>query len=390
MASRNVLAGVGGLTTGLFKGLSLGIGLRQHQQALDQRKAESEFQAYANILHASPAKRPALFDLYIQSKGGDPSNAQFKPFKNLLSKIEDEEIGAFESALKGMLEDDPVNFTRNLFKLGSNPAQLFEFLGQQGKAARRRAILEGEGQPGEPAPEPQKDPLPEPSQALPGLSTKGQINRLLLQRTLLQREGLMDDARLVQQDINRLQQQLEKEQGMSPKQFEQQLQLSRERGAAAVAQQPVPTETAKQLSELEATLEQVENVEKLYKPEFVGPIKGRVAGLKEATTGQIPEEQIEMRAALRDAADFLLRARSGAQINEQEFRRMMTFLPQDNLPPKVFEVRLSRFKRELQTLIRTKKRLAGTSRGEVVGQPTKSGVDYIYDPKTGTLKKVGE
>src|SRR3990170_3167930 len=151
MASRNVLAGVGGLTTGLFKGLSLGIGLRQHQQALDQRKAESEFQAYANILHAAPAKRPALFDLYIQSKGGDPSNAQFKPFKNLLSKIEDEEIGAFESALKGMLE--------------------------------------GEGQPGEPAP--QQGPSPTVPQAPSGLSTQGQINRLLLQRGLLQREGLM-------------------------------------------------------------------------------------------------------------------------------------------------------------------------------------------------------
>jgi len=388
MASRNVLAGVGGLTTGLFKGLSLGIGLRQHQQALDQRKAESEFQAYANILHASPAKRPALFDLYIQSKGGDPSNAQFKPFKNLLSKIEDEEIGAFESALKGMLEDDPVNFTRNLFKLGSNPSQLFEFLGQQGKAARRRAILEGEGQPGEPAP--QQGPSPTVPQAPSGLSTQGQINRLLLQRGLLQREGLMDDARLVQQDINRLQQQLEKEQGMSPRQFEQQLRLSRERGAAAVAQQPIPTETAKQLSELDVVLEQVENIEKLYKPEFVGPIKGRVAGLKEATTGQIPEEQIEMRAALRDAADYLLRARSGAQINEQEFKRMMSFLPQDNLPPKAFEVRLKRFKRELQSLIRNKKRMAGTSRGEVETETPKTGVDYIYDPKTGTLKKVGE
>src|SRR3972149_11127912 len=104
--SRNFLSGVGGLTTGLFRGLTAGIALKQHQQAIDQRKAESEFQAYANILHAAPAKRSALFDLYIQSKGGDPSNAQFKPFKNLLSKIEDEEIGAFESALKGMLEDD--------------------------------------------------------------------------------------------------------------------------------------------------------------------------------------------------------------------------------------------------------------------------------------------
>src|SRR3990167_7029586 len=130
MANRSVLAGAGGLTQGLFRGLTTGIGLQERQQELDRRKSEFEFQAYANILHAPSAMRGALFDMYVQSKGGDPSSTEFKPLKNLLAKVEDEQIGAFEEALKGMLDDDPVNFTRNLFKLGANPTQLFEFLGQ--------------------------------------------------------------------------------------------------------------------------------------------------------------------------------------------------------------------------------------------------------------------
>jgi len=371
MANRNVLAGAGGLTQGLFRGLTTGIGLQQRQQALDREKLESELGIFNVIakLPDGPFKKASM-GRFLPRIGFSQEST------DLLLKANEEDQEYLNKSLRNIMEQLPEGMGFEGFKelVGRmSPEHILKLVdvglqieGMKGQKAIQQAVqgalggqTEGEGQPSM------------------GGAASGAANALAVnlraQRNQLtalmaspgigpaQKEAIKTRITTINRDIERME-------GMSPKQFEQQLQLSRERGAAAVAQQPVPTETAKQLSELEATLEQITNVEKLYKPDFVGPIKGRVAGVKEATTGNIPEEQIEMRAALRDAADFLLRARSGAQINEQEFKRMMTFLPQDNLPPKVFEVRLSRFKRELQTLIRTKKRLAGTTRGEVEKQ----------------------
>ena len=392
--NRNALGAIGGLTQGLFRGVTTGIGLQQRQQALDREKLESElglFNHIAKLPHGSFKK--AAMGRFLPRLGFTQDTT------DLLTKANEEDQEYLNRALTNIIEQLPQDMGFSGFKelVGRmTPEQIINLVGVglqiegiKSQRAGQQAIqgaLSGQAETEQPQPQPREGAAHAANALAANLRAQRDQLTVLMASTGIgapQKEAIKTRISSINRDIERIE-------GMSPTQFSQQLQLSRERGAAAVAQQPVPTETAKQLSELEATLEQVENVEKLYKPEFVGPIKGRVAGIKEATTGQISEEQIEMRAALRDAADFLLRARSGAQINEQEFRRMMTFLPQDNLPPKVFEVRLSRFKRELQTLIRTKKRLAGTSRGEVVGQPTKSGVDYIYDPKTGTLKKVGE
>ncbi len=147
------------------------------------------------------------------------------------------------------------------------------------------------------------------------------------------------------------------------------LQRSREQGAEAVARQPLPETTAKSLSELNALLEQMADVERLFKPEFVGPIHGRVAGVKEATTGKLSDEEIEMRATVKDMQDALLRARSGAQINEQEYKRLVAFLPDLNTMPNVFKARLNRFRRAVKTVIEEKSKFATTSRGELEGGP---------------------
>src|SRR3990172_4538224 len=370
--NRNALGAIGGLTQGLFRGVTTGIGLQQRQQALDREKLESElglFNHIAKLPHGSFKK--AAMGRFLPRLGFTQDTT------DLLTKANEEDQEYLNRALTNIIEQLPQDMGFSGFKelVGRmTPEQIINLVGVglqiegiKSQRAGQKAIqgaLGGQAGTEQPQPQPREGAVPAANALATNLrAQRDQLTVLMASPGIgaPQKEAIKTRISSINRDIERIE-------GMSPTQFSQQLQLSRERGAAAVAQQPVPTETAKQLSELEATLEQVENVEKLYKPEFVGPIKGRVAGIKEATTGQISEEQIEMRAALRDAADFLLRARSGAQINEQEFRRMMTFLPQDNLPPKVFEVRLSRFKRELQTLIRTKKRLAGTTRGEVEKQ----------------------
>ena len=51
--NRNILAGIGGLTQGLFRGVTTGIGLQQRQQALDREKLESELGLF-NVISKLP------------------------------------------------------------------------------------------------------------------------------------------------------------------------------------------------------------------------------------------------------------------------------------------------------------------------------------------------
>lgn len=84
-----------------------------------------------------------------------------------------------------------------------------------------------------------------------------------------------------------------------------------------------------------------------YNPDWVGPIAGRAYRAQEVLTGLADNNQSMFYADVRDLADMLLRARSGAQINEQEYARLSKLVPTPDLPPKVFKERLNRFETQL-------------------------------------------
>lgn len=67
----------------------------------------------------------------------------------------------------------------------------------------------------------------------------------------------------------------------------------------------------------------------------VGPIP-----IPEAIRGTLSDDQNRFLALLLDYADQVLRLRSGAQINEQEFRRMLGFLASPDVTPQVIVQRL--------------------------------------------------
>lgn len=118
---------------------------------------------------------------------------------------------------------------------------------------------------------------------------------------------------------------------------------------------PTPSEQMSRLSDLETLKYNVETALKNYDKSYVGPVAGRVGSVKEQVV-DLPEKQVQFYAAVRDAQDSLLRARSGAQINEQEYKRLVAFLPDINLPSGNFEARMSRFYSELNTTISNRKR----------------------------------
>jgi hypothetical protein len=139
--------------------------------------------------------------------------------------------------------------------------------------------------------------------------------------------------------------------------------ISRGPGAGTMGQ---PTGYRKLLSdaqlskvgEINTVLKNIEKTKELYgygtgieHQEWVGPIAGRKGGLEAKFTGTASPEQVKFYAYVKDMQDALLRARSGAQINEQEYKRLVAFLPEPNLPSTTFKAKLERFQEATQILL---------------------------------------
>jgi hypothetical protein len=95
--------------------------------------------------------------------------------------------------------------------------------------------------------------------------------------------------------------------------------------------------------------EAIKRIESNYKPDYVGAVMGRVGETKGKFV-DLPVNQTTFYADVNDIKDQLLRARSGAQINEQEYARLVKFLPDANSPAGNFEAKLARFKQELNDM----------------------------------------
>lgn len=124
----------------------------------------------------------------------------------------------------------------------------------------------------------------------------------------------------------------------------------------------LPAGSIKELGDLDALKVNILETRNLYKygtPEerkdWVGPVYGRVGAAREKYTGGATEEQVKFYAYVRDMKDALLRARSGAQINEQEYARLVAFLPDEYMPAPTFRARLDRFDREVDIITMSKK-----------------------------------
>jgi hypothetical protein len=103
----------------------------------------------------------------------------------------------------------------------------------------------------------------------------------------------------------------------------------------------------------------------------LGPVKGtdaafevrrRVGGYVAAPLGT---KETTFRQTLANISDQLLRARSGAQINEQEYSRLAGLLPKATDEPAVFNAGVSRFQSEISQLKNERLRLGTTPRGEL-------------------------
>jgi len=112
----------------------------------------------------------------------------------------------------------------------------------------------------------------------------------------------------------------------------------------------------KELSDLIGLQNSIGTMDSLYDKSFVGPVRGNkaLASFSEATGVGTNTREVQFRRVTADLADRLLRARSGAQINEQEFKRLSKILPEPSLSPVAFRARQESFANELADIIKVK------------------------------------
>jgi hypothetical protein len=109
----------------------------------------------------------------------------------------------------------------------------------------------------------------------------------------------------------------------------------------------------KAINDLEGLQDDIDTIKSLYKPEYVGFFEGSdIANWARQTIPKTAStEQVSFIRTVQNAADKLLRARSGAQINESEFARLSKLLAQTNNSETAFTSKLDSFNQELEKAI---------------------------------------
>jgi hypothetical protein len=112
----------------------------------------------------------------------------------------------------------------------------------------------------------------------------------------------------------------------------------------------LPADIAQQLGDFNTLSDQINTVKSTYKKDFVGPVQARTGEL--AQTFDIPQLGLE---ASPQRADFyanvnsirnqLLYLRSGKQINEKEYERLVAELPNEKRSDVDFEAKLKNFEK---------------------------------------------
>ena len=164
---------------------------------------------------------------------------------------------------------------------------------------------------------------------------------------------------------------------------------------AKLAEQPLQGADRTKFQMLVAAERQTDVIKQLYRPEFVGKgfqgflgkmrddigtqeklaaegkyIPGAIAGGMREFFGNISPQEVMFRRAVLDVSDMILRARSGAQINEQEYQRLRHMIFKLSDEPTVFLPALQRFRNEIGNQANDVLRIQSTSARGLLEQRT--------------------
>ena len=108
------------------------------------------------------------------------------------------------------------------------------------------------------------------------------------------------------------------------------------------AMQAPPTASAKKtMAEAQASEEALKNIQGLYKPEYVGPMAGRMGSFENYTGIGITPERAQFTSAVAALKNQVIHDITGAQMSQAEASRILASVPDVTNPPDVFQARMA-------------------------------------------------
>jgi hypothetical protein len=159
--------------------------------------------------------------------------------------------------------------------------------------------------------------------------------------------------------------------------------------------QALPAVEAEKMGTFKTLLGMLDQADKLYNEDFVGPVSGRLGALRQKTdklplVGAATPQETEFRSTLQSIANQLLYMRSGAAVTPQEYDRIISELPTANDPPGVFRTKLATARKILQETLKNRETefsQRGFRGGQEAPGPSPSGPQRRrFNPATGVLE----
>jgi len=136
----------------------------------------------------------------------------------------------------------------------------------------------------------------------------------------------------------------------------------------------LPADQAQQLADFDTLSSQLELVKSSKKPEFTGPVQSRVGDL--AQTVDLPSiglgaspQRADFTSNINSIRNQLIYLRSGKQINEKEYDRLLSELPNEKRSDVDFDAKLANFEKVFNE-IKTNRRNALSTGYNVPGSAT--------------------
>jgi hypothetical protein len=150
-------------------------------------------------------------------------------------------------------------------------------------------------------------------------------------------------------------------------------------GEGGIAPKPVNPSAAERekTATFEVLNDQLDRIEATYKPQYVGLISGQVGRVTQFKDA----DEAGFRQVILDVKDSLLRARSGAQINEQEYKRLAKLVPDFTDSEPQFKGKMKSFRTTINSIVgeRTEAQRKGGVKLQNNTQQNNSNIITYYD-----------
>jgi len=139
-----------------------------------------------------------------------------------------------------------------------------------------------------------------------------------------------------------------------------------------------PGEMVQQFGDFQTVLDQLQRVKETKKPEFVGPVQGRLTTASQTTGIGASSQAADFLANVNSIRNQLIYLRSGKQINDKEYERLLKELPNEFKSDVDFDAKLSNFEKVFTGIMNNRRAALGQAYSNVpkpAGQtPTQGGL----------------